>query len=61
VGQLERRLNEAARRGFTRAFIPRGALRDARSFGLELLEVGDLDQAVAFLDRSPIAPGASFP
>ncbi|GAC1614409.1 MAG: DNA repair protein RadA [Candidatus Dormibacteraceae bacterium] len=47
VGQLERRLAEAARRGFTRVIIPASA-RGRQSFpGLECIEVRDLAEAIA--------------
>lgn len=49
VGRLERRLQEAARRGFARAIVPRGAT--ASPPGLKLVEVRDLQQAI----------GAAFP
>src|SRR5450759_4926869 len=39
VGQLERRLQEAARHGLTRALIPAGA-KAGRHSGLEVIEVG---------------------
>ncbi|MGH7861452.1 MAG: DNA repair protein RadA [Candidatus Dormibacteraceae bacterium] len=45
VTQLERRLTEAQRRGFTRALIPRGTVH-ARA-GIDLVEVRDLRQAIA--------------
>src|SRR5438270_1341989 len=48
VGQLERRLNEAARHGFTRALIPAGS-RAARPSGLEVIEVRTLAEAVSAL------------
>jgi len=58
VPQLDRRLEEAARRGFTRAVIPSGT-RPGRPFGLELIEVRNLAEAVsaAFLTHS--VPGLS--
>jgi DNA repair protein RadA/Sms len=61
VGQLERRLDEAARRGFTRAVIPRGVPDGARPRGLELLEVRDIGEAIASISESSIQPGATFP
>ena len=47
VGRLERRLQEAARRGFTRAIVPRGAGDVARGLDLECLEVREVREAVA--------------
>ena len=51
VGRMERRLQEAARRGFARAIVPRGAgesARDLRQSGqMECLEVKELREAVA--------------
>jgi DNA repair protein RadA/Sms len=47
VGRLERRLQEAARRGFTTAIVPRGAGDVARGLDLECLEVREVREAVA--------------
>ena len=47
VGRMERRLQEAARRGFTRAIVPPGAGDAARGLGLECLEVREVREAVA--------------
>jgi DNA repair protein RadA/Sms len=44
VGRMERRLQEAARRGFVRAIVPRGSA--AAPAGIELVEVGELAEAV---------------
>jgi DNA repair protein RadA/Sms len=46
VSQLERRLQEAARHGFTRALIPAGS-RAGRPAGLEIIEVRTLGEAIA--------------
>jgi len=58
VPQLDRRLEEAARRGFARAIIPSGT-PPGRNFGLELFEVRNLAEAIsaAFLTHS--VPGLS--
>ncbi|MFM7239518.1 MAG: DNA repair protein RadA, partial [Cyanobium sp.] len=56
VGQLELRLQEAARLGFTRAVVPRGSglARPAAGLGLELLEAGTVAVAlVAALGVNP--------
>ena len=56
VGQLELRLQEAARLGFTRAVVPRGSglARTAAGLGLELLEAGTVAVAlVAALGVNP--------
>src|SRR5579875_539055 len=45
VGRLDRRLQEAARRGFTHAIVPRGVA--ARPDGMEVSEVGDLVEALS--------------
>jgi DNA repair protein RadA/Sms len=45
VGRMERRLQEAARRGFVRAIVPKGSTAAAPP-GMELVEVGDLIDAV---------------
>jgi DNA repair protein RadA/Sms len=45
VGGLERRLQEAARRGFTRAMVPAATINAPP--GLELVQVRDLGQALA--------------
>jgi DNA repair protein RadA/Sms len=47
VGRMERRLQEAARRGFARAIVPRGTTNVPP--GLELTEVRELAEAVAVL------------
>jgi DNA repair protein RadA/Sms len=57
VSQLERRLNEAARHGFTRALIPAGS-RAGRPSGLEVLEVRTLAEAVSALFPNHIRSGA---
>jgi DNA repair protein RadA/Sms len=44
VGRMERRLQEAARRGFVRAIVPRGSVTAPP--GVELVEVGELAEAV---------------
>ena len=56
VGQLELRLQEAARLGFTRAVVPRGTglAKAAAGFGLQLLEAGGVAEAlVAALGVNP--------
>ncbi len=57
VGQLERRLQEAARHGLTRALIPSGA-RAGRHAGLEVVEVRTLAEAVSAAFSSPMRSGA---
>jgi DNA repair protein RadA/Sms len=57
VGQLERRLQEAARHGFTRALIPSGT-RAGRPSGLDVIEVRTLAEAISALFPSPIRSGA---
>jgi DNA repair protein RadA/Sms len=57
VGQLERRLQEAARHGFTRALIPAGA-RAGRPSGLDVVEVRTLAEAVSAAFSKPIRSGA---
>jgi DNA repair protein RadA/Sms len=56
VGQLERRLQEAARHGFTRALIPTGT-RAGRPTGLEVIEVRTLAEAVSAAFPTPITSG----
>ncbi len=46
VPQLERRLTEAARLGFTRAVVPKGPHGVPHSAGLDLVEVTDVRHAV---------------
>jgi DNA repair protein RadA/Sms len=46
VGQLDRRLQEAARHGFTRALIPFGS-KAGRPSGLEVIEVRTLAEAIS--------------
>ncbi len=58
VGQLELRLQEAARLGFTRAVVPKGSglAKAAAGLGLELLEAGTVAAAlVAALGVNPVA------
>jgi DNA repair protein RadA/Sms len=57
VGQLERRLMEAARHGLTRALIPAGA-KAGRPSGLEVIEVRTLADAISAAFPSPIMSGA---
>lgn len=57
VGQLERRLQEAARHGLTRALIPAGA-RAGRPSGLEVIEVRTLADAKSAAFPSPMKSGA---
>jgi len=56
VGHLERRLQEAARHGLTRALIPAGS-RAGRPAGLEVIEVRSLAEAVAATFPIPIRSG----
>jgi DNA repair protein RadA/Sms len=58
VGQLELRLQEAARLGFTRAVVPKGSglAKAAAGLGLQLLEAGNVAEAlVAALGVNPAA------
>jgi DNA repair protein RadA/Sms len=57
VGQLERRLQEAARHGLTRALIPFGA-KAGRPSGLEVVEVRSVAEAVSAVFSSPMKSGA---
>jgi len=57
VGHLERRLQEAARHGLTRALIPAGA-KTGRPSGLDIVEVRSLAEAVSAAFSSPIKSGA---
>jgi len=57
VGQLERRLAEAARHGLTRALIPAG-VKAGRPSGLEVIEVRTLAEAISVAFSSPIPSGA---
>jgi DNA repair protein RadA/Sms len=56
VGQLERRLVEAARHGLTRALIPAGS-RAGRPSGLDVVEVRTVAEAVSAAFPSPIRSG----
>ena len=56
VGHLERRLQEAARHGLTRALIPAGS-RAGRPAGLDLVEVRSLADAVSAAFPHPIRSG----
>jgi DNA repair protein RadA/Sms len=58
VTQLDRRLQEAARRGFTRAIIPSGGKSTGRYPGLEIVEVRNLAEAISAGFLTHIAPGA---
>jgi DNA repair protein RadA/Sms len=57
VTQLDRRLQEAARRGFTRAIIPSGGKSTGRYPGLDLVEVRNLAEAISAGFLTHIAPG----
>ena len=57
VSQLERRLQEAARHGLTRALIPAGA-RTGRPAGLEIIEVRTLAEAISAVLPKHIRSGA---
>ena len=57
VGQLERRLQEAARHGLTRALIPFGA-KAGRPSGLKVVEVRSVAEAVSAVFSSPMKSGA---
>src|SRR5947199_6607773 len=57
VGQTDRRLQEAARHGFTRALIPSGS-RTGRPAGLEIIEVRTLAEAISALFPNHIHSGA---
>ena len=57
VSQVERRLSEAARRGFTRAIIPRGATGAAGP--LRTLEVRDLAEAISAAFPAHIGSGVA--
>jgi DNA repair protein RadA/Sms len=57
VGHLERRLQEAARHGLTRALIPAGA-KTGRPSGLDVVEIRSLAEAVSAAFSSPIKSGA---
>jgi DNA repair protein RadA/Sms len=57
VGQLERRLQEAARHGLTRALIPAGT-KAGRPSGLHIVEVRTLAEAVSAAFSSPMKSGA---
>ena len=56
VGQLDRRLQEAARHGLTRALIPAGA-RAGRHAGLEIVEVRTLAEAISAAHLSHMRSG----
>jgi DNA repair protein RadA/Sms len=57
VGQLERRLQEAARHGLTRALIPAGT-KAGRPSGLEIVEVRTLAEAASAAFSPPMRSGA---
>jgi DNA repair protein RadA/Sms len=57
VGQLERRLSEAARHGLKRALIPAG-VKAGRPSGLEVIEVRSLAEAMSAAFSSHIPSGA---
>ena len=57
VGQLERRLQEAARHGLSRALIPAGA-KAGRHSGLEVIEVRTLAEAASAAFSTPMRSGA---
>ena len=60
VGQLDRRLQEAARRGFTRAVIPAGSKYAGRYPGLEVIEVRNLADALSAAFSTNSLPGVKL-
>ncbi len=56
VGHLDRRLQEAARHGLTRALIPAGS-RAGRPSGLDVVEVRTVAEAISAAFSSPIRSG----
>jgi DNA repair protein RadA/Sms len=58
VGRVDARVQEAARLGFARALVPRGAHEKLRVAGAELVPVADVAQAVLWLRRAPAAPAS---
>jgi DNA repair protein RadA/Sms len=56
VGQLDRRLQEAARHGLTRALIPHGS-KAGRPPGLDVVEVRTLAEAISAAFSSPMKSG----
>jgi DNA repair protein RadA/Sms len=57
VGQMDRRLQEAARHGMTRALIPAGA-KAGRPAGLDVVEVRSLAEAISAAFTPPMRSGA---
>ncbi|HSS92699.1 MAG TPA: DNA repair protein RadA [Candidatus Dormibacteraeota bacterium] len=57
VGQIERRLHEAARHGMARALIPAG-VKAGRPAGLEVVEVRSLAEAISAAFTPPMRSGA---
>jgi DNA repair protein RadA/Sms len=57
VGQLDRRLQEAARHGLTRALIPAG-VKAGRPSGLDVVEVRTLAEAASAAFSTPMRSGA---
>ncbi len=57
VGQMDRRLQEAARHGLTRALIPAGS-KAGRPAGLDVVEVRSLAEAISAAFTPPIRSGA---
>ena len=56
VGQLDRRLQEAARRGFTRAIIPSGGTVAGRPAELDCIEVRHLTEAISVAFSPDLVP-----
>jgi len=52
VGRVDARVQEAARLGFARALVPRGAPEKLRMAGAELVPVGDVAEAVLWLRKA---------
>ena len=49
ASRLDLRAREAARLGFKRMLVPRGAASEAEGQGLEVIAVGDVSEAIAWL------------
>jgi DNA repair protein RadA/Sms len=58
VSQLQRRLQEAARHGFTRALIPAGSRTGRPVSGLDVLEVRTVAEAISAVITKPMKSGA---
>lgn len=61
VPQMEARLREAARLGYTRLLVPRGASTPGAVRGIDVVRVATIGAAMEHLDPLPVVKSAGIP